>query len=128
MGDGAAACRLPSEKLLAGLQRLLQQPADPLQQRAPTADQEAEATRLLRQTRAVAPPRLAPFCEQFCRKTHHLECPGGFEAQLAAAIERHAGAARARVTVRVRVRERGKPPTHIPTYSLTHSRTHALTH
>ena len=127
MGDGAAACRLPSEKLLAGLQRLLQQPADPLQQRASTADprrlasggggsaggggggralrearrdghsataeaEEAEATRLLGQTRAVAPPRLAPFCERFCRKTHQLECPGGFEAKLAAAVERHAGA------------------------------------
>ena len=107
MGDGAAACRLPSEKLLSGLQRLLQPPADPLQQPADPllqpADQEAEATRLLRQTRAVAPPRLAPFCEQFCRKTHHLECPGGFEAQLAAAIERHAGAARVRARVRVTV-------------------------
>ena len=100
MGDGAAACRLPSEKLLAGLQRLLQPPADALQQ---PADQEAEATRLLRQTRAVAPPRLAPFCEQFCRKTHHLECPGGFEAQLATAIERHAGAARVRLRLRLRV-------------------------
>ena len=103
MGDGAAACRLPSEKLLASLQRLLQPAADPLQ---PPADQEAEATRLLRQTRAVAPPRLAPFCEQFCRKTHHLECPGGFEAQLAAAIEQHAGAARVRVRVRLRLRLR----------------------
>ena len=107
MGDGAAACRLPSEKLLAGLQRLLQPPADALQPPADPlqqpADQEAEATRLLRQTRAVAPPRLAPFCEQFCRKTHHLECPGGFEAQLATAIERHAGAARVRVRLRLRV-------------------------
>lgn len=101
MGDGGSSCRRACEALLTRLSEALvvgdanggdAGGSAGQRRRLASADKGhgGSAAALLAAVRPVEPPRIDPFCENFCRKSFELLCQGGFEPALAAAVEAHA--------------------------------------